>query len=63
LQESLLNAYQSLSETEPELLDDIFDTACDQDLSRLRDKIYGEDYSSSGEDGEDGISSGNEEDA
>jgi hypothetical protein len=52
LHESLLNAYQTLSETEPELLDNIFDTACDRDLSGLKSKICGEGYSSNGDDEE-----------
>jgi hypothetical protein len=54
-----LDAYQSLSETEPGLLDDIFDTACDRDLSRLKRKICGEDYTSDDNDGE-GLTSSDE---
>jgi hypothetical protein len=49
-----------LSETEPGLLDDIFDTVCDQDLSRLKQNICGEDYTSDDDDGEGLISSDDE---
>jgi hypothetical protein len=35
IEESWFNAYHTLSEREPDLLDDIFETACDRDFAGL----------------------------